>query len=135
MADTLDLDPALARRLEGLGREFLVSILEREVERNAHNVDALAELGHLYTREGRHEDGLRVDRTLVRLLPHDATARYNLACSLALTARIDDALDELELSVELGYRDASFLEGDSDLDALRGEERFRRLVERLTASA
>ena len=44
-------------------------------------------LGGLYTKQGRIADGLKMDRKLVRLRPDNATAHYNLACSLALSRR------------------------------------------------
>lgn len=133
--DALPLDPALQAEVERLGGEFLVRILEVETSRHPGNVEALAELGHAYTRLGRHEDGLRVDRMLVRLLPRDATVHYNLACSLALLGQIDAALDALEEAVRLGYADAEFMAQDEDLDRLRTEPRFRELMGSLTPSA
>ncbi|MEM7518238.1 MAG: hypothetical protein AAF368_15110, partial [Planctomycetota bacterium] len=105
MQDELDWTAQERSRFAALGQDFLIDILEAETSRHPDNVDALAELGHLYTRAGRNEDGLEVDRRLVRLLPHDATARYNLGCSLALLGEVDAALDELEAAAELGYVD------------------------------
>lgn len=131
----LDLPAPLATRLERRGDEFLAEFLAVEVRRNPRNVDALAELGQAYSRLGRLEEGLSVDRQLVRLVPENPTAHYNLACSLALLGRPDEALDALERAVELGYDDAEFLQEDDDLASLRGEERFRRLVRRLEVGA
>jgi len=90
------------------------------------------ELGHLYTRLGRVEQGLAVDRELARRLPQDATVRYNLGCSLALGGDIDGAFAELARAVELGYGDAEHLRADEDLAALREDPRFGQLLERLS---
>lgn len=76
----------------------------------------------------RHHEGLQVDRRITRLRPHDALARYNLACSLALVCQHDEALDELRRAVELGYRDFPFMLKDRDLDGIRRDPRFRELV-------
>ncbi len=118
-------------RLNDCGLEFLASFLDIEVRRNPRNLDALAELGHALTRLGRHEEGLTVDRRLVRLAPDNSTVHYNLACSLALLGRAGDAVGALQRAVELGYDDAEHLIADEDLADLREEPRFREIVRRL----
>ena len=119
---------ALRSRLGQLGQEFLVDLYDRETTRHPGNLEALAELAHVLTRLGRLEEGLEVDRRLVRLAPEDPTVRYNLACSLALMGRGDQALDALACSIELGYDDPDHLAGDEDLQSLRGDERFCELL-------
>ena len=131
--DPLRLDHPLRDRLDRLGKEFLADILGREAGRRPRNVPALAELAHVLTRLGRIEDGLRIDRRLVELEPRNPTIHYNLACSLSLLERPDEALDELELAAELGYDDPGHLREDEDLLILRGEPRFQTLVRRLEA--
>ncbi len=103
--------------------------------RHPRNVDALAELGHAYTRLGRWELGLEVDHQLVRLVPDNPTVHYNLACSLALLDRRDASLDALELAVEFGYVDLEFMQQDEDLANLRPEERFQTIMRRVRAEA
>ena len=88
-------------------------------------------LGGLYTRAGRIADGLRMDRKLVRLQPANATAHYNLACSLALSARRQDALAALRRAVALGYTDLDWMERDPDLESLKGNPGFRQLLAQL----
>lgn len=131
----LDLTPELIETADRLGREFMLTILEVETARHPGNVEALAELGHAYTREGRHIDGLRVDRKLARLIPHDPTVHYNLACSLALLERPDAALDALETAIGLGYADPEFMSDDQDLATLHGDQRFKELLHSLTNRA
>ena len=121
-------------RIDELGQEFLIEFLSRETARKPTNVDALAELGHVLTQLGRFEDGLRIDQRLVRIAPENPIAYYNLACSLALLERREDALDALDRAVELGYRDLEHLLSDEDLVALRGEMRFEEIARRLGPS-
>lgn len=126
--DLRHLPPALAARLDRVGKAFLAEFLEVETRLHPGNLDALAELGHVYTRLGRYADGLELDRRLVRLVPDNPTVRYNLACSLCLLGRRDEALDALEAAVELGFHDAGHAESDDDLADLREDPRFRRLL-------
>jgi Flp pilus assembly protein TadD len=120
-------------RLDRVGLEFLAEFLEVARRRRPQDTDVLGELGAVYTRLGRYEEGLEVDRLLVALAPDNPTAHYNFACSLSLCGARAAALDSLERAVELGYDDGRFLAADEDLADLRDEPRFRRLVERLGA--
>jgi Flp pilus assembly protein TadD len=113
------------------GYEFMAEFLEVAIRHRPANVEALAELGHVYTRLGRLDEGLEVDRLLVSLVPDNPTVHYNLACSLALSGRSKQALDSLETAIRLGYSDADFLREDSDLTSLRDDPRFVDLVRRL----
>jgi Flp pilus assembly protein TadD len=123
--------PAKDPELERLGLVFLADILTRSRLHRPDNVEALAELATVLTRLGRFEEGLALDRQLVELVPNDATARYNLACSLALCHASAAALVELERAIELGYDDAQHMLDDADLANLRSEPRFVALIARL----
>lgn len=131
MEHELELPPPLQDELNEVGLSFLSDILEIETQRNPANVDALAELGHVYTRQQRYTRGLEVDRKLVRLVPDNPTVHYNLACSLAILGDKQDALDALEQAVGLGYNDPGFMLQDEDLAPLRDEQRFIQLVQSL----
>jgi tetratricopeptide (TPR) repeat protein len=127
--------PAQLESLERKGLDFLAEFLAIELEHRPENVDALAELGHVYTRLGRLQEGLAVDRRLVRLLPENPTVHYNLACSLSLLGKGDLALAALEDAVQRGYDDGPHLAQDEDLAALRDDPRFQALIARLGAKA
>lgn len=86
-------------------------------------------LGSLYTEMGMIDEGLRMDRLATSLEPGNATARYNLACSLALKRKLAEALGELHKAVKLGYDDVEWMLKDPDLEGLRVLPEFRRIVE------
>ena len=113
--DPFPVTAPLREQLELAGSEFLVDFFGREVERHPDNLHAWFELGHLFT----------------RLVPTDPTVYYNLACSLALLSRNDEALGALERSIELGYDDADYLLNDEDLVTLRQDPQFAQLVARI----
>lgn len=125
------LSQPVCEEADRLGWMFLAEILETEIERHPENVEALAELGHVYTRQGRYEQGLAIDEELVRISPDNPTAHYNLACSLALLGNTERSLDALERAIDLGYADGEYMRHDEDLAALRGDERFEELADRL----
>lgn len=106
--------------------------LEKVAARLPEDEDVLLALGDIYTRAGRYEDGLKVDRLLVKLLPDDASAWYNLGCSLALLNRREESLTTLQRSVELGYQDHEWMSRDSDLRNIRDESDFKSLLKAIT---
>jgi len=120
--------------IESAGLAFLAEFFEIATRHRPDDIDVLAELGHVYTRLGRLQEGLEIDLRLVGLVPDNPTAHYNLACSLALLGRRAPALESLERAVELGYADPEYLLEDDDLKSLREEPRFAELVSRLERS-
>jgi len=111
--------------------EFEMQFFESVLRRNRSYSDVVEILGGLYTKHGRVADGLRMDRKLVKLQPGNATAHYNLACSLALSKRKTDALRSLRHAVELGYRDFDWMQQDPDLEELKEHPAFLSLLAQL----
>ncbi len=113
---------------------FQIEFYEGILRRNPTQIDALRQIGHLYTRIGRIREGLKADLVLALLCPRDAVAQYNLACSYSLLADLEKAFVHLEEAMHLGYRDLEHLQGDSDLALLRQDPRFAALLSRFGAS-
>ncbi|ACB76071.1 TPR end-of-group domain-containing protein [Opitutus terrae] len=111
--------------------EFEIGFFESVLRRNPTYTDVVELLGGLYTKHGRIADGLKMDRKLVRLMPDNATAHYNLACSLALVKRKAEALRALEKAIELGYSDGDWMQQDPDLDSLKNSPAFKALLAKL----
>ncbi len=110
---------------------FETQFFEAVHKRDPKFTEVIEILGGLYTRQGRIADGLKMDRKLVRLKPQNATAHYNLACSLALSRRRSAALHSLERAVALGYRDYDWMRKDPDLDSLKSDPSFQGILARL----
>ena len=109
--------------------EFEIKFFEAILRRIPRDASVMEILGGLYTKEGRIDEGLKMDRRLVRLQPDNATAHYNLACSLALIGESEEAIDELRAAFERGYADLGHLEIDTDLDSVRDLPAFLSLLE------
>jgi len=85
------------------------------------------------------DEGLAAMRRCAELRPTDPRPVYNLACGHALKGEVDAGFEQLQRALELGI---VFLEpdglnmlaaADPDLAALRGDERYAKLVERCKA--
>jgi tetratricopeptide (TPR) repeat protein len=110
---------------------FDIAFYESVLKREPGYEDVIELLGGLYTKTGRIADGLKMDRKLVKLQPDNATARYNLACSLALSKRKADALRALLEAVKLGYTDYDWMSQDPDLENLKNAREFKALLTQL----
>lgn len=111
--------------------EFEMRFFESVLSRDSTYTEVIEILGGLYTKHGRIADGLRMDRKLVKLQPSNATAHYNLACSLALSRRKSDALRSLRQAIALGYSDYDWMMQDPDLEELKKHPNFVGLLEQL----
>jgi tetratricopeptide (TPR) repeat protein len=119
------------RRLRELGQiEFEIEFLGRILEREPFFVDALRVHAGNLAATGQHGRALQIDRRLVRLIPEDCIAWYDLACSFAVLGMIEPSFSALQKALELGYRAATRLRRDPDLKLLRRDPRFARLLRR-----
>ena len=119
------------RDVEQIGEDFLAFVQEEALRIDPDDLDALAFLAETYTRRGRFEKGLALDRRLAALRSDDPIVHYNLACSLSLTCHEEEALQALRRAVELGYDDFAHLEKDADLKNVRGHPGFEEVRRKL----
>lgn len=121
----------MAAKDKGSDPAFEIAFFESVLRRDPGYVDVVEILGGLYTKQGRIADGLKMDRKLVKLQPSNATAHYNLACSLALSRRKADALRSLRQAIQFGYRDLDWMQQDPDLEELKQHPEFLSLLHQL----
>ena len=57
-----------------------------------------------------------------------ATSAYNVACGYALLGKNEEAIDWLETSIKAGFNKIDHLRKDPDLDGLRNEKRYKKLL-------
>ncbi|MCE9534734.1 MAG: tetratricopeptide repeat protein [Planctomycetes bacterium] len=108
--------------------DFELDFLGRILERHPRFVEALRCHASNLSAKKRIAESLMVERRIIQLRPTDALAHYNLACSHALLRQPDQALASLRKALELGYHDFRFILQDRDLDTLRTDPRFRKLL-------
>jgi tetratricopeptide (TPR) repeat protein len=115
--------------------EFEIDFLSRVLERDPFFVTALRVQANNLAATGQYARALQIDRRLVRLIPDDAIAWYNLACSYTVLGMVDPGFWALQRSLELGYRFLNRLRRDPDLKTLRRDPRFGRLLRRFEFTA
>jgi len=118
-------------RAEMRGLELQVGFLQGLLKRDPGYIEALEELADLQMQLGRVEEVVGLDERLKALRPSDPEVRYNLACSLTLSRKFEQAAAELSSALELGFDDVHSLQSDPDLADLRDHPAFRPIRARL----
>ncbi len=77
---------------------------------------------------GKYAEAAARGRELLAAEPPYADLFYNVACCESLAGQKDEAIAHLRRAIELSERTRMFLEGDSDLDPLREDPAFQRLL-------
>lgn len=106
---------------------FEVRFFQSLYEKLPNDKRLVSILAELYTCHGEIEKGLELDRKLVEIDEINATAHYNLACSLSLVENFEEAICALRKSISLGYCDFNLMLEDQDLQALRATDYFTQL--------
>ena len=88
-------------------------------------------LGLAYDKLSKNEEAIKSYKHAIRIDPNFKEAHYNLACRYSLLGDVSKALKSLGKAIDLGYNDIEHLESDSDLDGLRDEAGYKKLINKL----
>ncbi len=108
-----------------------VALVEERLELYPDDARALYMGANGLVALGEREKGLEWARRARAIAPDDAMLLYNLGCIYSLAGEIDEAIDCLEKGVASGLTQKAWFEHDSNLDPLRGDPRFKALMEKL----
>ncbi len=100
--------------------------------------DFCFELGYHHQQLDRFAEAERHYRLIIELeepVRAKRWAYYNLACMRALTGQAEDAIEQLRLAVDAGFKDVSWARRDGDLASLRADPRFQKVLDALEAGA
>ena len=128
--DTLSAEMAKEKRLAA------DEPLKEEARRNGpHDGDEAQEMFdnalELHDKDKNYRESIKLFKRIYYNFPKTkmgAISAYNAACGYALSGQKEEALDWLEMSVKSGYADFDHLRKDTDLDNLRNEKRYKKLL-------
>jgi len=92
-------------------------------------------LGFALHSSGKLDEALPVHKKATEFPAVAPVAAYNVACVYALQGKTDDAFTWLDKAVGFGFDRAEHIEGDSDMDSLRKDPRFAKVVVAAAAAA
>ncbi|MFP4040156.1 MAG: tetratricopeptide repeat protein [Desulfosudaceae bacterium] len=132
----LDLAPAYANAHFNLGTLFFQKKdleraeyhLKKTVTYDSESLLALNNLATIRVMRKQYQPAIETLRQLAAKRPDNPKVYYNLACVYSLMNEKKLALDHLEKAVALGYNNWRHLRNDSDLDNIRPENRFQKLL-------
>jgi thioredoxin-related protein len=84
---------------------------------------------------GEYEEAEKLLNKIIKAVPNDRIALYNMACLYSLTKKKDKAMVFLKMAVKAGFTDTAHMKQDTDLDNIREEEEFKKLIEELIKSS
>ncbi len=114
---------------KGMNNEAILEI-EKAIELSGKSVFILDDLGYIYARAGRREDAMKVLEDLERTAADEYVPAYGRVVIHAALGDHEKALTWLEKA----YEERSFLvylKVDPAFDALREEERFVKILEKI----
>jgi serine/threonine protein kinase/Flp pilus assembly protein TadD len=125
------------RALERLGRkeeaervrQRFLKVLRQQLELVPEDVRARILLANnLASSPPDTDESIRHLQTAIALRPGDPNTLYNAACTYGVLGRKTEALDTFKKAVASGYSNLNWAAKDSDLDCLRDDPEFQKLV-------
>jgi tetratricopeptide (TPR) repeat protein len=86
---------------------------------------------HSYYQRGSYEKAGRAYENAAKFGYNRATAYYNAGCSWALAKQTTPAVAALENAFEEGFDDLDMYTSDDDLNSVRGDARFKKLMDKV----
>jgi len=128
--ESLQVEMAKAKRMEA------DAPLREEAKKDGpHGAEEAQEMFdnalELHDKDKNYREAIKLFKRIYYNYPKSkmgAISAYNAACGYALSGQKEEALDWLELSVKSGYADFDHLRQDTDLDGLRSEKRYKKLL-------
>jgi len=95
------------------------------------DADAHYYLGLAYGKSGKHQEAIAPIKQAIKINPDLELAHYNLACRYSLLGDVSKALKSLGKAIDLGFDNIKHIENDSDLNGLRDEAGYKKLINKL----
>lgn len=107
--------------------------LEALIAEDPTDGNAWYRLGYALHAAGRLDDALAAHVKATEFPEGRELGSYNAGCVYALKGDVDKAFEWLHRAVEAGFTQLAHVQQDSDLDSLRGDPRFPKLLEAMEA--
>jgi len=106
---------------------------KKVTEVDPKNGQAWHMLGYSLHGAGKLDEALPIHKKATEFPAVAPVAAYNVACVFALQGKPDDAFAWLDKAIGYGFDQPDQLENDSDMDSLRKDPRFEKVVKAVAA--
>ena len=117
-----------AEEAESASRQVL-ELLPNYILQNPDDSRARMVFAIALATSGRKEEAIHEGNQALELSPGDPVMLYNGACLYSQLGELELAFPALEQAIAAGYWNFGWMQHDPDLDPLRGDPRFRALVQ------
>lgn len=104
---------------------------EKFIETHADDGRVWYNLGYSYHMAKQFDRAFKAFGRSAELGARKGDSLYNIACGYSLSGEKDQAIQWLQKAVDAGYGDTNNMNGDSDLDNIRDDPRYQKIVEKL----
>ncbi len=104
---------------------------QKFIETHADDGRAWYNLGYSYHMNKQFDPAMKAFQRAVELETREGDSLYNIACGYSLRGDADQAFKWLQKAVDAGYADTNNMKGDSDLNNIRHDARYKKLIEEL----
>jgi DNA-binding winged helix-turn-helix (wHTH) protein/tetratricopeptide (TPR) repeat protein len=137
LLDTLEMDPNFVTIYDQLGRAYIqmgryqdaIDAFQKAVTISKGNTTMLADLGCAYALAGKPDEAREVLENLRQLSDREYVSQYDVALVYTALGEKDSAFDWLNKAYEERYFELVVLKVEPQLDSLRSDPRFKRLME------
>ena len=111
-----------------------ISQYEKALSIKSDTIPALYSMGIIYTLRGEYDNAIEAFKEIIAYDPDNTAAFYNIACIYARQDKISDSVKWLKKAIDKGYDNWSKLSTDPDLDNIRDEPGYRKIIDMLDRS-
>lgn len=102
---------------------------KKEAPSARDDIRELRRQANRHLQEKEWEKAVEVYEKILEAAPEDSNALYNCACACSLLGKSEKAVAYLRRAVKAGFVDFGHIERDADLDNIREEEGYKKLLE------
>ena len=133
----IELDPEFVKAYATRGVAYYhLGKHQRTIEDCTKAIELDPEFGRAYAirgtgcyKLGEHQLAIKDYEKAIELNPERARSYYNLACCYSLQGDKDKAIEYLRQAIEKGYNNFERMKKDTDLDNIRNDPRFIKLIQ------
>ena len=92
-------------------------------------------LGYTLHMDGKLDEALKAHKKAAEFDQFAPVATYNVACVYSLQKKTDQAIKALEKAIKLGFNNVDQIEDDSDMDNIRKDKRFVKIMAKLSGES